>query len=274
MSSTFAFLIQQFFGSLRNQRNLSPHTISAYRDAFRLLLRFLAEQQRKTIDQLTLEMLSADAVLLFLEQLEKARGNTIRTRNARLAAIHAFARFAIAQKAPDFVVAGQRILAIPCKRTGKPVLGFMNREEVKAILAATDSNIRAGRRDRLLVTLLYNTRGPLSPRVPVTPAGRSTPSTHPPFRPFAREGAPACCPRCPPTPAVASPRCSGSSRRKLTTAVFGCMARAAKSVTFRSGPTPSERFAIGVAPTTSVPSSPFSATVTVFLSAGRARRCD
>lgn len=170
MPSTFSLLVQQFFVSLRTQRNLSPHTISAYRDSFRLLLRFLAEQQRKTIDQLTLEMLSADAVLLFLEQLEKTRGNTIRTRNARLAAIHAFARFAIGQRAPDFVVAGQRILAIPCKRTVKPVLGFMNREEVKAILAATDSNIRAGRRDRLLFTLLYNTGGRISEVLQLKPS--------------------------------------------------------------------------------------------------------
>jgi len=162
MSSTFSLLIQQFFGSLRTQRNLSPHTISAYRDTFRLLLRFLAEEQRTAIDQLTLDMLSADAVLAFLEHLENVRNNTIRTRNARLAAIHAFARFVIGQKAPDFLVAGQRILAIPCKRTVKPVLGFLSREEVDAVLGATDLATRSGRRDHLLFTLLYNTGGRIS----------------------------------------------------------------------------------------------------------------
>ena len=162
MSSTFAVLIQQFFGALRTQRNLSPHTISAYRDSFRLFLRFLAEEERTAIDQLTLERLSADVVLAFLEHLEKTRRNTIRTRNARLAAIHAFARFTIARQAPDFMLAGQRILAIPCKRTVKPVLGFMSRAEVDAVLTATDSTTRTGRRDHLLFTLLYNTGGRIS----------------------------------------------------------------------------------------------------------------
>jgi site-specific recombinase XerD len=162
MSSIFFTLIQQFFGSLRTQRNLSPHTLSAYRDTFRLLLRFLAEQQGIGIDRLSLDMLSPEAVLAFLEHLEKVRGNTIRTRNARLAAIHAFARFTVAQKAPDFLVAGQRILAIPCKRTVKPVLGFMSREEVDAVLGSTDLATRTGRRDHLLFTLLYNTGGRIS----------------------------------------------------------------------------------------------------------------
>jgi site-specific recombinase XerD len=170
MSSSFSILIQQFFGSLHTQRNLSPHTISAYRDTFHMLLRYLAEEQRTAIDQLTLEMLSADAVLSFLEHLEKVRRNTIRTRNARLAAIHAFARFAIGRKAPDFMVAGQHILAIPCKRTVKPVLGFMSREEVDAVLAATDSTTRTGQRDHLLFTLLYNTGGRISEVLQLKPS--------------------------------------------------------------------------------------------------------
>lgn len=162
MASIFFTLTQQFFGSLRTQRNLSPHTLAAYRDTFRLLLRFLADQEHIAIDQLTLDMLTPEAVLAFLEHLEQGRGNSIRTRNARLAAIHAFARFAVAQKAPDFLEAGQRVLAIPCKRTVKPVLGFMSRVEVDAVLAATDQSTSVGRRDHLLFTLLYNTGGRIS----------------------------------------------------------------------------------------------------------------
>lgn len=162
MSSIFFTLIQQFFGSLRTQRNLSAHTLAAYRDTFRLLLRFLANKERVAIDQLTLDLLTPEAVLAFLEHLEEGRGNSIRTRNARLAAIHAFARFAVTQKAPDFLVAGQRILAIPCKRTVKPVLGFMSRAEIDAVLAATDQATCVGRRDHLLFTLLYNTGGRIS----------------------------------------------------------------------------------------------------------------
>ena len=162
MSSIFFILTQQFFGSLRTQRNLSPHTLSAYRDTFRLFLRFLADQERVAIDRLTLDQFTPEAVLAFLEYLEHKRRNTIRTRNARLAAIHAFARFAVAQKAPDFLVAGQRILAIPCKRTVKPVLGFMSRSEIDAVLSATDQATQVGRRDHLLFTLLYNTGGRIS----------------------------------------------------------------------------------------------------------------
>jgi integrase/recombinase XerD len=162
MSSTFFILTQQFFGSLRTQRNLSPHTLSAYRDTFRLFLRFLADQERVAIDRLTLDQFTPEAVLAFLEHLEHQRRNTIRTRNVRLAAIHAFARFAVAQKAPDFLVAGQRILAIPCKRTVKPVLGFMSRAEIDAVLSTADQATQVGRRDHLLFTLLYNTGGRIS----------------------------------------------------------------------------------------------------------------
>jgi site-specific recombinase XerD len=170
MSSVFSLLTQQFFGSLRDLRNLSPHTICAYRDTFRLLLRFLADQNRTTIDQLVLDQLSADAVLSFLVHLEKVRLNSIRTRNTRLAAIHAFAHFAINQKSPDFIVAGQRILAIPCKRSIKPVLGFMSREEVDAVLGATNASTETGRRDHLLFSLLYNTGGRISEVLRLKPA--------------------------------------------------------------------------------------------------------
>lgn len=162
MSSTFFTLTQQFFGSLRTQRNLTPDTLSSYRDGFRLLLHFLASRERVTIDQLTLDALTPEAVLAFLQYLEEGRRNKVRTRNARLATVHTFARFAVAQKAPDFLVAGQRILAIPCKRTVKPVLGFMTRPEVDAVLAATDQSTQVGRRDHLLFTLLYNTGGRIS----------------------------------------------------------------------------------------------------------------
>ena len=169
MSSIFFTLIQQFFGSLSIQRNLSSHTLAAYRDTFRLLLRFLADREGVAIDQLRLDLLTPEAVLAFLAHLEQARGNTIRTRNARLAAIHAFARFAVTQKAPDFLLAGQRVLAIPCKRTVKPVLGFMTRVEVDAVLAATDQTTRVGRRDHLLFTLLYNTGGRISEVLRIQP---------------------------------------------------------------------------------------------------------
>lgn len=162
-SHSLSILIERFFCDfLHNQRNLSPHTVSAYADTFRLLLRFLSEHRRQPIDRLGFDDLNADAVLAFLTQLEKNRGNTARTRNARLAAIRSFARYALGQSAPDWLQSAQRILAIPGKRTVKPSVGFMSREEVVAVLDAIDTRTPIGRRDHLLFSLLYQTGARIS----------------------------------------------------------------------------------------------------------------
>jgi integrase/recombinase XerD len=167
----FPIMIERFFTDhLRTQRNVSPLTLNAYGDTFRILLRFLAERHQKTIDQLTFHEFTADDVLAFLDHLEKVRGNIVRSRNARLAAIRAFAHFALAYSGPAFAVASQRILAIPCKRTTKPVLGFMSREEVTAVLAAIDTSTSFGRRDHLLFSLLYQTGARVSEAAKLCPA--------------------------------------------------------------------------------------------------------
>jgi site-specific recombinase XerD len=160
----FPELLQRFFTDyLAAQRNLSAHTRVSYRNTLRLLLRFLAQQHRRTIDQLTLGSFTPEAILAFLDYLERSRGNTIRTRNVRLAAIRTFVRFVLGQSAVlDFLAPGQRILAIPQKNAPKPLLGFMTREEVAAVLAATDQARWSGRRDLLLFTLLYNTGARIS----------------------------------------------------------------------------------------------------------------
>ena len=162
-SNPFPILIEHFFTDhLRTQRNVSPLTIEAYSDTFRILLRYLAEKHRQTIDRLTFRDFGADDILAFLDHLERVRGNCVRSRNARLAAIRAFAHFALAYSGPAFAVASQRILAIPCKRTTKPVLSFMNREEVMAVLAAIDTTTKVGRRDHLFFSLLYQTGARIS----------------------------------------------------------------------------------------------------------------
>ena len=169
-SNQFPILIERFFTDhLRTQRNVSPLTIEAYSDTFRLLLRFLAERHRRTIDRLTFREFAADDILAFLDHLERVRGNSVRTRNARLAAIRAFAHFALAYSGPAFAVASQRILAIPCKRTTKPVLGFMTREEVTAVLAAIDITTPFGRRDHLLFSLIYQTGARISEAAKICP---------------------------------------------------------------------------------------------------------
>jgi hypothetical protein len=113
--------LQRFFTEhLAAQRNLSGHTITAYRDAFRLLLTFLSAQRREPVDRLTLEALSPERILGFLDHLERTRRNGIRTRNVRLAALRAFTRFAVSQTTPDVFPHAQRLLAIPLKRAPKP----------------------------------------------------------------------------------------------------------------------------------------------------------
>jgi site-specific recombinase XerD len=152
-----ASLLPRFFTDhLVRQRNVSACTVAAYRDSFRLLLRFLQRSRRTTASCLPLQALSAPSVLAFLAHLEKDRHNSIRSRNARLAAIRSFVHYASDLLGPELPEPTRRILAIPRKRHSQPVLGFLTREEIQAILAATDDSW-TGQRDHLLFLLLYNT---------------------------------------------------------------------------------------------------------------------
>jgi len=170
MPDSFPDLLQRFFADyLPTQRGFSAHTISAYRDTFRLLLPFLSARLRKPIDQLTLEALSPETILSFLDHLEQVRENKPRTRNHRLAAIRSFTRFTLNHTAPDFLVSAQRILTIPEKRCPKPLLGFLTPEEIDAILAAMNESTWSARRDHLLFTLLYNTGARISEALQARP---------------------------------------------------------------------------------------------------------
>ena len=153
----FATLVRDFFcNRLVDQQNVSPHTVAAYRDTFRLLLTFLRRHRRRSPEQLTLDDLDATTILAFLDDLEKTRGNAVRTRNARLAAVRAFVRYAAARD-PTALPLVQRVLAVPRKRFDRPLLGHLTRAEIEAVLAAPDSADWSGRRDRALFTLMYNT---------------------------------------------------------------------------------------------------------------------
>jgi integrase/recombinase XerD len=169
-AGSFQALLQRFFTQLRTEYAGSPHTISAYRDTFRLLLRFMAKHCSTSIDQISWEAFSPDTILVFLQHLEDERLNTARTRNARLAAIRAFVRFVLGNVSPDFAGDAQRILAIPCKRSVRPVLGFLSLNEVEFLLAAIDVSTWTGRRDYLLFSLLYNTGARISEVLQLTPA--------------------------------------------------------------------------------------------------------
>jgi integrase len=153
--SALAPTLEAFFTDrLIHQRAASPHTIAAYRDTFRLLLRFAHERTRRAPATLRLEDLDAPLMGAFLEYLETGRHNGVPTRNARLAAIHAFFRFA-AWRHPEHAALIQRVLAIPPKRGDRQRLTFLEAPEIAALLAAPDRTRWVGRRDHtLLVTAI------------------------------------------------------------------------------------------------------------------------
>jgi site-specific recombinase XerD len=145
-----------FCSYLIGQRDLSPRTISSYRDTFRLLLRFLQHRYRIQPDTLCVDDMDAPRVLAFLADLEQSRGNCARSRNVRLAAIRSFLRHA-AVTDPLVLPVAQRVLAIPRKRSDRATIGHLTREQMQAVLDAPDMGTRTGQRDRLLLLLLYNT---------------------------------------------------------------------------------------------------------------------
>ena len=154
--------LQRFFREhLLAHRNLSPATITAYRDTFRLLFRFLKKTHAGRCYSRPLDILTPDLIVRFLEHLERQRGNCIRTRNARLAAIRSFVHYLSDWLGPDLPVTVARIPGIPFKRHVQRLIGFVSRQEVEAILAATDDSW-TGQRDHLLFLLLYNTGARIS----------------------------------------------------------------------------------------------------------------
>lgn len=156
-SKDFARLLERFFlERLMQQRNVSPKTVSAYRDSIRLLLQFAAKKLKKPIEQLTLWDFDAPLILDFLNHLENDRHNCVRSRNSRLAAIRSFLRYAVTED-PTALGVIQPVLAIPTKRFERPLVGSLSREEVDALLAAPDPKTWCGRRDRVMFATLYNT---------------------------------------------------------------------------------------------------------------------
>lgn len=153
----FAQLVQDFFlRRLVAQRGASARTIEAYRDAFQLLFGFTERRTGKPPSALCLADLDAPLILDFLDHLESERGNSVRTRNARLAAIHSFMRYAAVRDPTCLPITG-RVLAIPAKRFDRPVLGYLTRDQIAAILAAPDRSTWSGRRDAVLLATAYNT---------------------------------------------------------------------------------------------------------------------
>lgn len=155
--SALAPTLEAFFTDrLRRQREASDNTIAAYRDAWRLLLAFAQERLGRAPSRLQIDDLDAPLIAAFLDHLQRERGNGVRTRNARLAAIHSFFRFA-ALEHPEHAGLIERVLAIPAKRFDRALVSFLTPAEQEALLAAPDRATWIGRRDHALLLLALQT---------------------------------------------------------------------------------------------------------------------
>ena len=153
---SFASLVQHFFTEyLVTQRALSPFTIASYRDAMMLFLDFTHKHLGKTPTELNLTDIEPDLILAFLNHLEQDRHNSVRSRNLRLAALRAFLHYASRRDVSSLSVIEQA-LAVPMKRFEQPMLGFLSREDMLAILGQSGETWTS-QRDHLLLTMLYNT---------------------------------------------------------------------------------------------------------------------
>jgi integrase/recombinase XerD len=157
VNSSLQSLIQFFFTDrLLKQMGVSAHTVAAYRDAFRLLLQFASERLSRPPSKLRIEDLNAPFLTKFLDYLEETRGNCTRTRNNRLAALHAFFQY-VSISEPTLALHCQRVLAIPSKRHEHGPVSFLTEEESAALVAAPNLDTWIGRRDRALLLLAVQT---------------------------------------------------------------------------------------------------------------------
>ena len=153
---SFPSLVQQFFTDyLVTQRALSPRTIASYRDAWMLFLDFTHKRLGKLPTALRLADIEPDLILAFLDHLEQQRQNSVRSRNLRLAALRAFLKFAARRDVSSLHVI-ERALGVPMKRFDRPILGFLSRDEMLAVMGQPGDSWTS-QRDHLLLAMLYNT---------------------------------------------------------------------------------------------------------------------
>jgi len=155
--TSLAPLSQAYFTDrLMTQRQASPHTIAAYRDTFRLLLEYATKRTGTAPSAMQISDLDAPCITGFLTHLQQVRGNSVRTRNARLAAIHSLFAYA-ALRHPEHAAVIQRVLAIPTARVERNLVCFLDHEEADALLAACDQSTWTGRRDHAMFALAIQT---------------------------------------------------------------------------------------------------------------------
>lgn len=141
---------------LPGQKNVSPHTIAAYRDTFKLFLTYCETCQGLAPERITMAQLTKELVLGFLEWIEIERGCSIPTRNHRLAVIHSFCRYT-QKEFPENLYETQKILVIPNKKSPKPLVSYLTGDEMRIVLSQPDSSTKDGFRDLVFLSVLYDT---------------------------------------------------------------------------------------------------------------------
>jgi site-specific recombinase XerD len=152
----FAICVTDYFTKhLAGVRNLSSNTIKSYRDTFYLLLTFLSEEKKFRTEKVSLASISDEIICEFLDWLETSRGNSVSTRNLRLAAIHAFYRY-VQMQHPEMLIQCQRIIAIPLKETEKKTIHYLPEGILKELLSLPNQSDKYGIRDTAILCLLYD----------------------------------------------------------------------------------------------------------------------
>ena len=156
MTNEFPRILSSFLlNDLPVVQNQSGNTITSYRDTYIRLLTYMQDVVQINAGKVRIDDLSAERITEFLNWLERERGNSISTRNQRLAAIHSLFQY-IQVQSPEYMFQCQQVLAIPFKKSEKKQVGFLIEDETKALLAVPDATTRKGRRDQALLSLLYD----------------------------------------------------------------------------------------------------------------------
>ncbi len=152
----FPYYLTKFLGTyLHGEKNYSHHTIQSYSVTFKLLLSFLEQTQKISPEQLSMENITHDAIVDFLNWIESTRNCTVSTRNQRLVAIHSFVRF-VQKQVPENVFEFQKVLNIPDKKCVKTIVPFLTGEEMKILLSMPDPSTSKGLRNVVLMSVLYD----------------------------------------------------------------------------------------------------------------------
>ena len=155
--TNFAIQLTTFLSEyLPAQKNVSPNTVKSYRDVFSLFLRYCRAHKDFPPEMLTLDLVDVPLIIDFLEYLETDRNCTIRTRNHRLSVLHAFFRY-LQIEDPTRLALSQKILAIPLKRFASSSISYLTSDDLVAILSQPDVTTTQGRRDLVLLSVLYDT---------------------------------------------------------------------------------------------------------------------